>query len=200
MTAEVTAFLLHANNARQCLQCQIVLHCAPLLKGLKTACMVNLEQGDYLELEAVLEGTDLEYKALMEKEGRVLVFLYRQRTLAGYLRKNEVRKFLEYYGYDVWDLCAVLRRLADRVSRYTCQSSGFPHEIGVFLDYPIADVMGFIEQNGKGELMCGYWKVYHNPGRAQMTFLAYDKARASAVNEYLAGRTIREIAKRGWRK
>lgn len=196
MSAEVISFLLSVKNVRKRVQCQIILQCAPLLKGLKTACMVNLEQEDCRELGAVLEGTDLEYKILMENKGRSLVFLYRQRALDGYLRKGEVKKFLGHYGYDVRDTGAALLRLADRVRCHTCQNSGFPHEIGVFLDYPVADVRGFIEQNGKGELMCGYWKVYHNPGRAQMIFLAYDKARVSAVNEYFAGRTIREIAKR----
>ena len=40
----------------------------------------------------------------------------------------------------------------------------------------------------------GYWKVYNNPGRAKMIFWAYDKAKTSAVNEYLIGKNIRDIA------
>ena len=107
-----------------------------------------------------------------------------------------MRKFLGEYGYDVWNFEEVLTRLEERVCRYASQKGGFPHETGIFLNYPVEDVRGFIEHDGRGELMCGYWKVYHNPGRAQMTFLAYDKARLSAVNEYLLGRTIREIAER----
>ena len=196
MSAEVISFLLSVKSVRKRLQCQIILQCAPLLKGLKTACMVNLEQSYCHELKTIFEGTDVEYKVLLENKGRSLVFLFRRMALAGYLKKNEVREFLGHYGYDVQNLDAVLMRLADRVGRYDGQTGGFPHEIGVFLDYPVDDVRCFIEQEGKGELICGYWKVYHNPGRAQMIFLAYDKARASAVNEYLAGRTIREIAER----
>ena len=43
-------------------------------------------------------------------------------------------------------------------------------------------------------LFSGYWKVYNNPGRAKMIFWAYDKAKTSAVNEYLIGKSIRDIA------
>ena len=62
------------------------------------------------------------------------------------------------------------------------------------LDYPIDDVKCFIEQDGKDSLFSGYWKVYNNPGRAKMIFWAYDKAKTSAVNEYLIGKSIRDIA------
>ena len=51
-----------------------------------------------------------------------------------------------------------------------------------------------IEKDGKDSLFSGYWKVYNNPGRAKMIFWAYDKAKTSAVNEYLIGKNIRDIA------
>ena len=51
-----------------------------------------------------------------------------------------------------------------------------------------------IEKDGKDSLFSGYWKVYNNPGRAKMIFWAYDKAKTSAVNEYLIGKSIRDIA------
>ena len=67
-------------------------------------------------------------------------------------------------------------------------------KIGAFLDYPIDDVKCFIEKDGKDSLFSGYWKVYNNPGKAKMIFGAYDKAKTNAVNEYLVGKTIRDIA------
>ena len=69
----------------------------------------------------------------------------------------------------------------------------FPHEIGIFLNYPLEDVRGFIEHKGQDSLFCGYWKVYHDPEKAKLTFWTYDKAKDCAVNEFLAGKTIREI-------
>lgn len=49
--------------------------------------------------------------------------------------------------------------------------------------------------------MTGYWKVYSNPEKARMIFHEYDRAKDCAVNEYLDGKNIREIAlnQRKWR-
>ena len=71
---------------------------------------------------------------------------------------------------------------------------GFPHEIGIFLGYPVEDVRGFIENEGQKYLMIGYWKVYKNLSRAKMIFNEYDRAKDCAVNEFLTGKSLREIA------
>ena len=42
--------------------------------------------------------------------------------------------------------------------------------------------------------MIGYWKVYSDLARARMIFQEYDHARDCAVNEFLTGKSIREIA------
>ncbi len=194
MPIDVVTFLFSKENLRRGLQFQIIFQCAPFLKGMKAACMVNLEQGYCRDLEDVLCGTDMEYKLLSENKGKDLVLLYRRNELSAFLEKEEVRDFLKQYGYACQNFQAVLKRLSERVQSHARQNKIFPHEIGVFLDYPVEDVRCFIEQGGKGEVMSGYWKVYRNPRKAQLIFQAYDKARVSAVNEYLAGRTIREIA------
>ena len=56
-----------------------------------------------------------------------------------------VVKFLERYGYTVNRLDNVLARLKHRIT----DSFEFPHEIGVFLGYPLGDVIGFIENSGR---------------------------------------------------
>ena len=45
-----------------------------------------------------------------------------------------------------------------------------PHEIGVFLGYPIWDVKGFIDNKGKDFKYCGTWKVYNNTDYAKIYF------------------------------
>lgn len=51
-------------------------------------------------------------------------------------------------------------RLLTQLSRRLCCSADFPHEIGVFLGYPLGDVVGFIENRGKNFTCCGCWKSY----------------------------------------
>ena len=194
MPVEDVSYMLSSLDPKKCLQFQIVLWCAPFLKGMKTACAVNIEEQYCPELEGILADTDIEYRYLSRDKGKCLVFFYRKKEFSGYLGRTDVRRFLERFGYARREPEEALDRLSERVCRYIRRGAGFPHEIGVFLDYPIDDVRCFMEQKGKGGVMTGYWKVYHNPGKAQLIFQAYDKARISAVNEFLAGGTIREIA------
>ena len=88
----------------------------------------------------------------------------------------------------------ILGRLSGRIDDFARRGIGFPHEIGVFLGYPPDDVKGFIENEGKKYLMIGYWKVYSNLAGARMVFKEYDRAKDCAVNEFLTGKSIREIA------
>ena len=194
MPVEVVSYMLSSLDLKKCLQFQIVLRCAPFLKGMKTACAVNIEEQYCTELKGILADTDIEYRYLSTDKGRRLAYFYRKKELSDYLRRTDVKRFLERFGYGWMEPEKALDRLSERVCRYIRRGAGFPHEIGAFLDYPIDDVRCFIEQKGKGGVMTGYWKVYHNPGKAQLIFQAYDKARISAVNEFLAGDTIIEIA------
>ena len=58
-------------------------------------------------------------------------------------------------------------------------------------DFSIARI---IENAGKKYLMIGYWKVYSDLAGARTAFMEYDRAKDRAVNEFLTGKSIREIA------
>ena len=213
MPVEVISYMLSNEDIRRRLQFRMILQGAPFLKGIKVACVMNLEASQCAELEEALEGTEIKYFVLASCKGKSLVYFYRRKPLIRYLRRLDVASFLREYGYEYdmegneegragtlnadeiaeeW-IEKVLERLAHRVCEYSGNHICFPHEIGAFLDYPVEDVRGFIRQEGKGSLLTGYWKVYENPERARMIFLAYDKAKTSAVNEFLAGKRMCEI-------
>lgn len=193
MPVEVVAHMLSDQNISRRLQFQLILQCAPFLKGIKVACITNIERRFLGELNGIFNGTGISHHVLAVCKERCLIILFRREEMEAYLQQEEIREFLGEYGYAVRDLMGMLRRLAERVSRYSRQDICFPHEIGAFLDYPIEDVRGFIRNGGQGCLLAGYWKVYHNREQAQLTFLAYDQAKTSAVNEFLIGKSIRDI-------
>lgn len=193
MPVEVVSYMLSSKDVRRRLGFQVILQCAPFLKGIKVACIINIDRRHIEVLWRMLDGTGIDSKILTVNKGKCMVFMFRKKVLEEYLERQEVRKFLEAYGYDREGLEWILQRLSARVCQYSCDSAGFPHEIGAFLDYPIDDVRCFIDKGGKDCLMNGYWKVYHNPERARLVFLAYDKAKICAVNEFLAGKRIRDI-------
>lgn len=194
MSKEVVSYMLSGMDNMKSLQVQLILQCAPFLKGIKIACILNITEENSRELYEILEGTEIKFKILTRNHGKCLVFLYRRESFSRYLKRTDVREFLGSYGYENVEPEKMLERLSKRVCQYSDGEICFPHEIGAFLDYPIDDVKCFIEKDGKDSLFSGYWKVYNNPGRAKMIFWAYDKAKTSAVNEYLIGKSIRDIA------
>ena len=194
MSKEVVSYMLSDMDNMKSLQVQLILQCAPFLKGIKIACILNITEENSRELYEILEGTGIKFKILTRNYGKCLVFLYRRESFSRYLKRTDVREFLGSYGYEDVEPEKMLERLSKRVCQYSDGEICFPHEIGAFLDYPIDDVKCFIEKDGKDSLFSGYWKVYKNPGRAKMIFWAYDKAKTSAVNEYLVGKSIRDIA------
>ena len=194
MSKEVVSYMLSGMDNMKSLQVQLILQCAPFLKGIKIACILNITEENSRELYEILEGTGIKFKILTRNHGKCLVLLYRRESFYRYLKRTDVREFLGSYGYEDVEPEKMLERLSKRVCQYSDGEICFPHEIGAFLDYPIDDVKCFIEKDGKDSLFSGYWKVYNNPGRAKMIFWAYDKAKTSAVNEYLIGKNIRDIA------
>ena len=194
MSKEVVSYMLSGMDNMKSLQVQLILQCAPFLKGIKIACILNITEENSRELYEILEGTGIKFKILTRNHGKCLVLLYRRESFSRYLKRTDVREFLGSYGYEDVEPEKMLERLSKRVCQYSDGEICFPHEIGAFLDYPIDDVKCFIEKDGKDSLFSGYWKVYNNPGRAKMIFWAYDKAKTSAVNEYQIGKNIRDIA------
>ena len=90
------------------------------------------------------------------------------------------------------DIDGALRTLRARLK----DAKSFPHEIGVFLGYPLADVLGFIENCGKNCLACGCWKVYSDLCFALQTFQRYDKCKGGEAQIFdLARRPPATISK-----
>lgn len=194
MPAEVLSYFLKNKNRMVRLGFQIVLQCAPFLKGLKVSCVISMEESLYSGLEELLGGMDISYHRLSGSEGKCLVLFYRPEELERFLGSREISALLAEYGYADMTLEEMLERLTGRAADFAARGMGFPHEIGAFLGYPAEDVRGFIENEGRRYLMIGYWKVYSDLAGARMIFKEYDRAKVSAVNEFLTGKSIREIA------
>lgn len=194
MPVEVVSYMLGNKDLIKRLQFQIILQCAPFLKGIKVACITNVDKSVCKELKGILVHTEIEYKILSVQKNRCLIFFFRREAFARYLLTPEVKAFLNSYHYEEMGIDAMLDRLSDRTSQYANQNMGFPHEIGAFLEYPIKDVEGFILNQGKNCLLSGYWKVYENLSKAKLIFDSYDRAKVCAVNEFLVGKSMKEIS------
>jgi hypothetical protein len=86
-----------------------------------------------------------------------------------------------------------IARLKQRFQEYRSKKMEFPHEIGIILGYPLPDVEGFVQNNGKNYLLCGCWKVYHDVDYAKKTFEKYYKIRIKAMRVVEEGKNLSEI-------
>lgn len=172
----------------------IAMHCAPIIKGSKAANIMTVTEKEFDIIRFLLQGTNISYRFLRGDEDKGILYLYREKELKEYLGMEEVRSFLRGCGYQEDDMEAMLKRLSGRIGRYHGGKMQFPHEIGIFLGYPLMDVKGFIENAGKNFIYMGYWKVYHNVQEAVRLFRKYDEEREEAVKEIILGKTIKEIA------
>ena len=67
--------------------------------------------------------------------------------------------------------------------------------LGIFLGYPLADVKGFIEHNGKDFLYQGYWKVYENVEERKKMFSIYNVVKEEFIREMQAGKDLWHAAR-----
>lgn len=173
--------------------------CAPTLAGVKPASLFRYQPqpgedicGEVRFWNAALAPRGVTVRLLKKCEltGAVLAYVYRPRQLASILKSAKVRDFLQSEGYRLpADDEAILCQLADRL----CCEAGFPHEIGVFLGYPLADVIGFIRNRGQNYTYCGYWKAYGDPTMAQKCFAKYKKCEQVYKRLHDQGRTVWQL-------
>lgn len=133
MSKEVVSYMLSGMDNMKSLQVQLILQCAPFLKGIKIACILNITEENSRELYEILEGTGIKFKILTRNHGKCLVFLYRRESFSRYLKRTDVRGFLGSYGYEN---CGTGEDAGTSLRNSVCQYSDgeicFQHEIGAF--------------------------------------------------------------------
>ena len=168
---------------------------APVIVGLKPAAIFTVTKEEKKLLERVLlqrrnagaeKGTESELSILTlysaEKES---ILLYRKETLLRHLADKRVQRFLYslHLGYEEgedWIL-----RFKERFQNYKGAGDVFPHEVGIFLGYPLWDIRAFIENPRQKAKLTGYWKVYFDVEGALRRFQLFDEciARFTALAE-----------------
>lgn len=176
-----------------CFEQKLAFHTAPSLLGIKCASLMSLKKGEFdisanaehFNSRAAVKG--LKIKLMCECGERVLLLVYNEGKLSQRLACPECREILRDNGYtDDMSVEQCIEQLSERIRL----QSEFPHEIGIFLDYPVEDVVGFITNNGCNFKLCGYWKVYGNAEKAQRTFENYNKCRRFLCNRLNEGDDI----------
>ena len=177
----------------------IVFNCAPTLYGVKVGNLVAQQYDSEAELTEFIDTQD----RLLRSKGvhvvlvkltkkTALIYVYRVKQLASLLSRTSVQQFLAKFGYMDFSVNGCLNHLKSRLTQ-----ADFPHEIGVFLGYPLDDIQCFIDKKGADCPCVGIWKAYNNIDRAKLIFDLYSKCTASCCRRYENGTDIYRLTAAG---
>ncbi len=173
----------------------IVQYCSPTLAGLKVGSLFSYFYKDEKELAELvhlrnqaLNQKGIYFTVLLTKKGRALIYVYRKNQLENVLKNPEIQAFLQTMGYHsfTWQDCRAM--LMHHLSR-----QDFPHEIGIFLGYPLADIKGFIQHKGANYKLVGCWKVYSDEKQAKALFDSYSKCTRIYETQLAHGMDITQL-------
>ncbi len=172
---------------------QIALQCAPLISGLKMSNLLIVSAEDETLVRMILRKSGISFYRLLKSGEKVTFLLFRREWLEAYLQQKEVRAVFVAEGYQDYILGNVFRTFQERYKRYMNGGDCFPHEMGLLLGYPVEDVQGFMENEGKNFLYSGYWKVYADVQEKIKLFQKFETAKETVIQLLSYGVGIRDI-------
>ncbi len=152
---------------RECVVGNLAIKIAPMLADKKPSVLIALKNGldeDYEILinsrKFVRQILNIDFKLIRKGENRNQVLFYKPKELSKHISEKWRNRYLKKFGYNnCQNLNECLQELSDNFS-----NDDFPHEIGLFLGYPLKDVVGFIECKEKAKKINGsMWKIYGCP-------------------------------------
>ncbi len=170
--------------------------CSVAMVGIKTSNLMCCKYADYENIHEeidrisrALAKSNIKMIKLNDNKRRILLLVYRDNVMQKRLADKECRDFLNEYGYSRdWQMEEMMSYLSAR-----CENGNdFPHEIGVFLGYPISDILGFIK-DPKGCKYCGAWKVYGNVEENIKLFEKFEKCKTAIMKRISRGDSLAKI-------
>ena len=175
----------------------LVRQCAPTLAGIKPGSIFCIKPSapegarwKIRQMDERLDPLGLSVRTLLERPGFMIVYVYRRGDMERAVSAAGCRRFLEQTGYPGTGLDELLAHLTHRLET----QPEFPHEIGVFLGYPLRDVIGFIENRGQNFTCCGFWKSYSDPAEMQACFACYRTCIHTYVRLFEQGVPLEQLA------
>lgn len=185
---------------------ELIEHYSPTLASIKAASLFTYTYKSLKELHvrvtywnSKMKRKGITFDILSENVGvnKALIYVYRRADLEKILNRDEIRSFLLNHGYLIDDNEIVggvnCENIILQLKKKFEKLNQFPHEIGIFLEYPIGDVKGFIENHGCNCKCTGYWKVYCNEEEAEKTFRKYKKCRDIYMKLWINGRSVMQL-------
>ena len=179
---------------RDCLASFLALETAEVLEGAKPGNLINISNRNrscgrnlyrlWKKYGAdLLDESGLEVRELVDRGSSVLLYLYRPDQFKALLARKSVSVILGKAGYrEPGDPEKTFLELESRLSR-----GGFPHEIGIFLGYPLKDVIGFMGWAPLPVACQGPWKIFGDPSESLRLAEAHRECRCRMSQQLTSG-------------
>ena len=159
----------------------IIEHLGPTVLGIKPSELLNVSQYDqrtWEEFKALFsEQKQLGLREIREVNGRQQVIFYHRVTLDTILREKHNQEFLRTFNYpQTYSLDSYLNHVLGKI-----RTKAFPHEIGIFLGYPLKDVLGFMKQIPLTYAGTNGWRIYGDRRVSDEIYEKYHQARTSRL-------------------
>lgn len=180
----------------KCRYC-IAYQCAPVLVYIKPSNLLIVKSEICRKLKSDIIEAKANYKLLYKTDNKYIYLIYRKKALEHLFSIRKNADYLSSIGYEKYlienDIDAAIDYLALRLEGALEKKQDFPHEMGIFMGYPLEDVLGFINNKGNNYQLSGYWKVYKNKDVAIRLFKQYDLARNMALNLIKKGEALSSL-------
>jgi len=159
----------------------IIEHLGPTVLGIKPSELLNVslyDQRIWEEFKALFfQHKQLGLKEIRQVNGRQQVIFYHSLTLDTVLREKHNQEFLRSFNYpESYSLDSYLNHVLRKI-----RSKAFPHEIGIFLGYPLKDVLGFMKQAPLTYVKTYGWRIYGDTHISDKIYEKYSQARTSQL-------------------
>ncbi len=165
----------------------LLVKTAPVLGGIKPAVLLrlnncpHLKSSDYYRIfcrhqNILIRQLKLQCMIMKHDDINLQILFYDANVLWRHLNLPRHRQLLHENGYaKCGNLEAYLTELRNRFA-----NGQFPHEIGLFLGYPLKDVRGYMAHaHDYVTVPRGMWRVFGDPGESTRVMASYRRAEES---------------------
>lgn len=173
---------------------ETIIHCsAPSLCGIKPASLFSMKNDCFNsgrtklnEWRNIFSKLKRYFVPIKKNDDRMLFFVFDRFLLEKICSDEKNIEYLKSKKYPVEKgFNAILTEILHRLTF----SENFPHEIGLFLGYPLEDVIGFEEDSTKYKY-AGVWKVYGDKDAAKRQMILYKKCTEECMNWISNGSSV----------
>lgn len=121
---------------------------------------------------------------------KILFFVYNENLIKKLILEEDTRNYLQSKGYKSFDKT---EKILSEILKKICEKQDFPHEIGIFLGYPLNDVIQYEKNKGSNCKYTGCWKSYSNVEYAIKAKELFRNCSTKCLQWYNQGSSISEL-------